>query len=100
MAKKIVVNPEQLENAAQVIENQSTEYESVYKQFFDEIEGLSSIWQGEDNLAYVEQVRGFLEDFKNMKLLMDDYSKFLRISAKGYRQTQQNIKTAAGSLKN
>ena len=64
------------------------------------IEALKNCWDGSDNLAYVDQVKGFEDDFKKMAKEMENYSKFLKDSANTYRSTQQRIAQNAKKLQN
>ena len=100
MSRKIVVDPAQLDNAATQIDGQAADYERLYNQLFSEVSALGAAWQGKDNTAFVQQIEGFREDFQQMTQLMRDYSDFLKQSSKTYRETQENIVSAAKSLTN
>lgn len=100
MATKIIVDPEQLTKAAQLMESQVSDYQTLYKQLFDTVEGLSSAWQGADNVAFATQVSGFLEDFQTMEQLMLEYTEFLKKAAETYTSTQNDIVSAAKNLAN
>lgn len=100
MARSITVDPAKLENAASKIDQQSADYERVYKQLFSEVDGMGAAWQGADNIAFVNQIKGFMDDFQQMTALMRQYSEFLNVSAKTYRNTQNEIVSAAKRLTN
>lgn len=100
MAGKIKVNPQTLEQASTKIQGLVDQYEQQYKDVFKKIEALKACWDGSDNLAYVEQVKGFEEDFKNMAKEMDNYAKFLKDSANAYRSVQQQVAQNAKKLTN
>ncbi|MCD5324191.1 MULTISPECIES: WXG100 family type VII secretion target [Pontibacillus] len=100
MARKIVVDPEKLELTAQKIDAQAQDYEKQYQQLFNEVDGMGAAWKGADNEAYVAQIKGFMDDFQKMRKLMLDYSEFLKLSAKTYRQTQTETINAAKRLSN
>jgi WXG100 family type VII secretion target len=100
MARSITVDPAKLDSAAQKVDQQSADYERVYKALFSEIEGMQAAWQGADNLAYVTQIKGFQDDFNKMNALMKQYSEFLRTSARTYRETQNEVINAAKRLTN
>ena len=100
MAKTIQVTPEQLETTAGKIEGLAKEYETQYNQLYAETNAMASTWSGKDNVAFVERIDGFKDDFKNMHTLMNNYADFLRKSAKAYRDTQDTIVKDAQNLIN
>ncbi|MDR6999326.1 WXG100 family type VII secretion target [Neobacillus niacini] len=100
MARSIMVDPAKLEDAANKIDQQSAEYERLYKSLFQEVDGMQAAWQGQDNVAYTTQIKGFTDDFQKMTQLMRQYSDFLKVSAKTYRNTQSDIVSAAKRLQN
>lgn len=51
-------------------------------------------------MAFVDQIAGFKDDFEKMHTLMLEYADFLRKSAKGYRDTQDNVVAEARKLVN
>ncbi|MFC4302820.1 WXG100 family type VII secretion target [Cohnella boryungensis] len=100
MARKITVSPAKLESAAQKMDAHSGEYEKLYQQLFSEVDGMGAAWQGADNIAFVNQIKGFTDDFQNMTALMRQYSEFLKLSAKAYKDTQDEAINQAKRLAN
>ena len=100
MAKQIQVTPEELINAAGRIESLAAEYQKQYNNLYSETNAMSSTWNGEDNVAFVNQIAGFQDDFVKMHQLMINYATFLRNSAKAYSDTQQAIINQAKKLIN
>ena len=100
MAKVIQVTPEQLENTATKIEGLASEYKAQYEALYNKTNSMASTWSGKDNVAYIEQINEFKDDFAKMQSLMLDYATFLRQSAKSYRTTQDNVVTQAQKLVN
>lgn len=100
MATTIIVDPAKLEAAASQMDTQAGEYERQYNQLFSEVDGMGAAWQGTDNVAFVNQIKGFMDDFQQMKALMLQYSEFLKNSATSYRNTQEDRITQARSLTN
>lgn len=100
MARTIMVDPTRLETAAQKMDGQAADYERLYKQLFSEVDGMGAAWQGADNVAFVGQIKGFMDDFQQMVALMKQYSEFLKLSAKTYKETQSEIVNAAKRLAN
>ncbi|MCM3585268.1 WXG100 family type VII secretion target [Mesobacillus maritimus] len=100
MARSIMVDPARLEEASNKMDQQTAEYERLYKALFNEVEAMQAAWQGQDNVAYVTQIKGFMDDFQQMSQLMRQYSDFLKMSAKTYRNTQGEVVNAARRLTN
>ena len=100
MARTITVDPAKLESVSIKIEAETSDYERQYRQLFTEVDGLGAAWQGVDNMAFVNQIKGFQEDFQLMTKLMKQYSEFLKISAKTYRSTQNETVNQAKTLTN
>jgi len=99
-ARKITVTPEQLNNAAAKIDQSSGEYQRTYTQLYTEVESMRAAWDGADNAAFTSQIKGFEDDFQLMHKLMNDYAEFLKISAKNYDTTQNDIISQASKLVN
>jgi WXG100 family type VII secretion target len=100
MARTIMVDPAKLEAAAQKMDSQAAEYQQQYNKLFSEVDGMAAAWQGADNIAFTTQIKGFMDDFQKMVQIMNQYSEFLRLSAKTYRETQNEIISAAKRLTN
>lgn len=100
MGRTIVVNPAKLSSTSNSITSQANDYERQYKQLFSEVDGMGAAWQGADNLAFVNQIKGFMDDFQKMTALMRQYSEFLSQSAKTYTQAQNDTVSAAKRLTN
>ena len=97
--RSIMVEPERLENIAVTIENANGEYDRTYQAIYEQVDLLSSSWQGKDNLAFTNQIRSFEEDLRTISLIMRQYAEFLRHSARAYRDTQDEICAQAARLK-
>lgn len=100
MARKIKVDPAQLEATAAQVTSAAGEYRKLYNQLYSDVGNMRSAWQGEDNVAFTTQIEGFKDDFETMAKLMDEYSRFLSDAAKTYRQTQDEVTSAARRLTN
>lgn len=93
----IIVETAELENAALKIENLTNQYHNDYTELYSLVDSLSDLgaWQGTDNVAFVNQIKQFKNDFERMEQLMKDYSGFLRKTASGYKTTQGHITSQA-----
>jgi WXG100 family type VII secretion target len=100
MARTIQVTPEQLESTAGRIESLAADYKTQYNQLYSETNAMASTWSGKDNVAFVNQIGGFKDDFEKMHALMLNYADFLRKSAKAYRDTQDTVVSEARKLVN
>ena len=100
MARTIQVTPEQLESTACRIESLAADYKTQYDQLYSETNAMASTWNGKDNVAFVNQIDGFKDDFAKMHTLMLNYADFLRKSAKAYRDTQDTVVSEARKLVN
>ena len=100
MARVIQVTPEQLESAAGRIESLAADYKTQYDSLYNETNAMASTWDGKDNVAFVNQIAGFKDDFQKMHTLMLNYADFLRKSAKAYRDTQDTVVSEARKLVN
>ena len=100
MSMIIEVDPAKMEAAAIQIDSQASEYERQYNQLFNEVDAMGAAWQGADNIAYVTQIKGFMDDFQQMATLMKQYSEFLKSSAKAYRAVQEDRIAQAKNLTN
>jgi WXG100 family type VII secretion target len=98
MAKSITVQPEKLRSTAGEISGHAGEYQKLYKQLYTEVETMGQAWAGEDNLAYVTQIKGFTDDFERMQKLMTDYAEFLKKAAETYNAQQGDVVTKAKTL--
>lgn len=100
MARTIQVTPELLESTAGRIDGLAADYKTQYDALYSETDAMRSTWQGKDNVAFVDQIAGFKDDFEKMHALMLNYADFLRKSAKAYRETQDTVTSEARKLVN
>ncbi|MEL7662038.1 WXG100 family type VII secretion target [Acetobacterium wieringae] len=100
MSRAITVQPTVLKKTADSLNQSVAEYEKIYKQLFSEVDGMGAAWQGIDNQAFVNQIKGFMDDFQTMSNLMKNYSQFLTESANTYEAAQNEIVSSAKRLTN
>ena len=86
-----------LQSIAKQIRVEAGEYRRTGRQLFSAVSS-SDGWQGQDALAFRNQLQGFEEDIDNMAKLMESYSAFLDEAAKAYRQLQDSAVQQAKSL--
>ena len=98
--KKIIVDPSILDKIATKIIQEANEYQRAFKQLFEEVNLLGNSWQGKDNIAFTNQIKGFEDDFRQIFILCEQYSDFLKTSARAYRETQDELLNQAKRLIN
>ena len=98
MGRRIAVNPAQLNSTAAKVDSAAGEYRKLYNKLYSDVGAMRSAWQGVDNQAFTTQIDGFKQDFDQMAKLMDQYSAFLKQSAKTYQQAQDDTVSAARRL--
>lgn len=100
MSKKIKVDTAELQNAASLMKSQIEDYRTLYTTLFSEVDGMAAHWQGADNIAFTEQIKGFMDDFQAMEQSMTEYATFLEQCSTTYSQTQENVIASAKTLTN
>ena len=95
---QLTVTHQDLRNASTTIAKLAGDYETEYTSLYSKIAALKSDWQGVDNDAFAEKVESYRKYFEAMRKLMGEYATFLNQSAEIYKETQDKVKQAAGSL--
>lgn len=99
MNNSIIVEPTQLEDTAAKVESANSDYERLYQSLYAEVDKLAGNWGGKDNAAFNSKIKSFEDDFKQISIIIKQYSEFLRASARAYRETQDELTSAANRLK-
>ncbi|MGM9940900.1 MAG: WXG100 family type VII secretion target [Bulleidia sp.] len=89
--RHITVEPEQLELIAGRMEGENDEFTRYYNELFSLVDRLSSSWQGSDSLAFCNQIAGYQDDCRQLSQLCTSYTEFLRHTARGYREVQDEL---------
>lgn len=100
MGQNIEVTPEMLKNAAVRIDSFAADYKTLYDKLYSETSSMASTWNGKDNVAFVNQIAGFKDDFEKMRVLMLNYADFLKKSADAYQTTLDYVTVGARKLVN
>lgn len=95
---KINVDMNQLIQNASYITQQAAEYEAAYRNVYELLEQLHSVWQGKDYNVFASQLNDFRKDFDMMKRVLDEYARYLRESASVYSRLQEECAAMAGRL--
>ncbi len=96
--RQIVVDPSRLENNAGRIDQEIQDYTRQIKQLMEEVEKMKSAWQGKDNIAFTNRIYEFESDFKQVTILCQQYLEFLRVSARSYREIQEELVAQANRI--
>ena len=99
--RTIAVEPTRLEAGAGQIEQLRQEVERTVARLYARVELMAAnSWLGRDTLAFTSQIQGYQDDFNRVELLMQQYSEFLKASARSYRQMQEELAAQARGLAN
>ena len=99
MNNTINVEPDRLEETANRIEASDSDYTRLYQSLYAEVDKLSGSWGGNDNVAFNNRIKTYEDDLRQISISMRQYVDFLRASARAYRETQDELTSAANRLK-
>ena len=95
----IKVEIEELENQANQIQREADQYQSESSHLLQSVLNLKEIWHGKDNEAFTNRLMEYQKDIQQVGLILNDYIHFLKQSAQGYRQVQEELVSQAQGLK-
>jgi len=87
---KLIVDPPELHKASQRFFGLSEEYDGVYNRLMGTASTMGEAWKAADNLAFVEQIKGFCDDLDYMVNRLIQASKTLEQQAVNYETTRDN----------
>ncbi len=97
--RQISVEPSQVLKVATNIEACNDDYQRLYQELYSKIDYLSGIWKGKDNVAFVEEIRTYENNFQRISIVLRQYSDFLRRSINAYEGTQNELYAQAKQLR-
>ncbi|MCL2157958.1 MAG: WXG100 family type VII secretion target [Oscillospiraceae bacterium] len=97
---KFVVDPPELHKASQALSNLSEEYIIVYSRLMTTASTMGEAWKATDNLAFVDQIKGFCEELKAMADHLLQAGTALEQQATNYETTRDNNITGVKQLTN
>ena len=101
MGKQInVASFADMEKASQRLKELSGIYTDIYKQLMQKAEGMGEAWQGADNLAFVNQIKGFTNELQTMAKKLMIASRALHQQNKNYVARQESNITQVKKLVN
>lgn len=97
--RQIIVEPDRLDETAAKVAQADEDYERIYHSLYQQVDKMTSAWQGKDNTAFSDQIHAYEEDFRQISLIMRQYADFLHNSARAYRETQDELASQATHLR-
>jgi WXG100 family type VII secretion target len=87
---KLIVDPPEVHKASQKFSELSVDYTDVYKSLMNTASTMGEAWKAADNLAFVDQIRGFCDDLEYMVGRLLQASETLKQQAANYEATRDN----------
>lgn len=100
MGKNIQVDPSKIDAASTKLAELSNTYDSIAKQLMSDATTMGEAWQGEDNVAFCNQIKGFTEELTQMAKKLKNGSETLAQQSTNYKQRQDSITAAVKNLTN
>ena len=97
---RLVVDPPELHRAADKFSQLAGEYTGVYNRLLNTASTMGDAWKAADNLAFVDQINGFLDDLQAMTAHLNQASQALTRQAQNYESTRDNNVTGVRTLAN
>lgn len=87
---KMTTDTGEMHKASQKLTQLAEDYTSVYTRLLNTASTMGDAWKAPDNLAYVEQINGFLEELKAMTGHIEQSAQALDQQAVNYESTVEN----------
>ena len=88
----------ELVQQAKEINQSANDYISAVNDLYKIVDDLQSVWQGVDNLNFINTVNGYKKDITDLGKIVNNYAIFLDKTVETLSNTQQGISDAAGRL--
>lgn len=99
MAREWKVTTERLEASAKLIDEKTAKYNSEWSKLYQELQNLRSAqWKGIASDTFNDRLEGYRNDFQELADTLMTYKEFLETAATNYKDTEEELKEAAGSL--
>ncbi len=95
---KIQVNYQELYQSGNYLHSQADQYEQLIERINQLMLSTSSVWQGSDNDAFIEQVEILRPQLMRMVYVIESYADVLKTCSQAYEQLQQNRLAQARNL--
>ncbi len=100
MGKSIQVDPTKIDAASSKLAEYSSTYDAIAKQLMSDATTMGEAWQGEDNVAFCNQIKGFAEELTQMAKKLKTGSETLSQQSSNYKTRQDSITSSVKSLTN
>ena len=100
MGKSIKVDMSKLDVASSKLTELSGTYEQISKQLISDATTMGEAWQGEDNQAFCNQIKGFMEELNQMAQKLKLAGEALNKQSTNYKTRQDAVTSAAKQLPN
>ena len=88
----------EMKSSAVTIAKSASEYKDNVSSLYDLVDSLAEIWEGEDNLAFVEKANSYKNTLLSLGDVVNNYSIFLNKAVDVISETQDNNTAAAKRL--
>ncbi|EOS61110.1 WXG100 family type VII secretion target [Firmicutes bacterium M10-2] len=95
---KIQVNYQELYQSGNYLHSQADQYEQLIERINQLMLSTSSVWQGSDNDAFIEQVEILRPQLMRMVYVIESYADVWKTCSQAYEQLQQNRLAQARNL--
>lgn len=92
------VTPEELEASASKVESKVAEFTKAYTSIYTAVTDLRVKFKGEASDTFNQRIEGYKNDFSAAEKALKNYVQFLREYAAKMKQTENDLKSRAGSL--
>lgn len=90
--------PEQLTQAAQQMEQENQNLQTVLNQFISGAEGISGAWKGAAQTAFLNLARRFKEDADKLNQALQQMSEQMQGTSKTYAEQDANAQQSMSSI--
>ncbi len=97
---RLVVDPPELHKAADKFRELAEEYSTVYLRLINSASTMGEAWKAADNLAFVDQIKGFCDELKTMAGHLVQAGSALDMQAKNYEDVRDNNISSVKQLAN
>lgn len=97
---KMTTDTGRMHSVSQQLTELAKEYTSVYTGLLNCAGTMGEAWKAPDNLAFVDQINGFLEELKAMTKHIEQAAQALDQQAKNYETTVEDNIVAVKKLAN
>lgn len=94
----IQVTPEVLRGQAVDVRKQRGEHDATIQRLTTIVNGLSEVWRGTAQDAFVQNFRSMEPTFRNFSEMLEGYAKLMDTAARELEQTDQNLKGTMNSF--